>query len=120
MTDGTYLSWEEAHRLALPPNTAMLMPPPKPLEVAVLAAGPPLGRPDWLDDDFQAVPATQTVEDADANRAAAERAEYGPGPVRLLANVIAFNALREFAASPREDDEDDEQPSPGVPRPKES
>src|SRR5262245_28922072 len=103
MADSIYLSWEEMQQLALPPNTTMLVPPPpEPVDVPALAAGPP-PRHDWLDDAFVA-PAghrSDTLPDnPDANRAAAERAEYGPAEVRLLANLIAFNAMLQYAQSP--------------------
>src|SRR5258708_7516696 len=81
MSDSTFLSWEEAQRLMLPPNATMLVPPAlEPAEVPALAAGPPPARAEWLDDAFA---------DPAAARAAAEQVEYGPGPVRMLANVIA-------------------------------
>src|SRR5207249_8055796 len=100
MAEGTYLSWDEVQRLALPPDATMLVPPqPEPAEVFAPAAGPPPPRPVWLEDAFVAQPIVPTAEPLDpaAARAAAERAEYGPGPVRFLANLIPFNALLEYA-----------------------
>lgn len=103
MAEGTFLSWEEAQRLALPPDATVLIPPqPEPLDMAAQSAGPP-PRPVWLDDAFVPEPATRAIDtDADsaAARAAAESAAYGPGPVRFLANLIAFSALLEYAHSP--------------------
>jgi hypothetical protein len=137
MSGGNFLSWDEMQRLALPPNTAMLVPPPPELtEVPALAAGPPKPQPDWLDDAFvanadSAAPVeplalnTPTVadpsaqrlvpQDPDAERAAAERAEYGPGPVRLITNLITVNALLEFAQSPRKEEDEEERPPRKLP-----
>ncbi len=121
MGDGSYLSWEEVQRLALPPNAAMLIPPPpEPLETAAPGAGPPHSKPDWLDDiNFpdSPKPADSAPIDPEANRAAAERAEYGPGPIRFLANLIAFNAVLEYAKSPPKKDEDEDKRIPAQPRP---
>jgi hypothetical protein len=99
MSGATFLSWEEAQRLMLPPNATMLVPPPalENAEVPALAASPPPARAEWLDDAFA---------DPAAARAAAEEVEYGPGPVRMLANVIAVNALLEYALSPPKKDEE--------------
>src|SRR5262249_59340505 len=58
MSQGTYLSWEEMQRLALPPDATMLVPPPfQPADVAALAAGPP--RTDWLHEGLAPPPAAQ-------------------------------------------------------------
>ncbi|MFL5339289.1 MAG: hypothetical protein ACJ8F7_03900 [Gemmataceae bacterium] len=114
MSDGTILSWEEAQRLMLPPNSTMLVPPIDAPEVPVLAAAPP--RPDWLDDAYVADPKVQPHDSA-AEQAAAERAEYGPGPVRLLANLIAVNAVLEVALTPRRKEEKAPRDLPPEPRP---
>lgn len=111
MSDDHVMTWEEMQRLALPPNSTMLVPPPPDVvEVPALAAGPP-PKPDWLDDGFTA---GEITIDPDANRAAAEREEHGPGAVRLLANMIAVGAVLEYANSPpkKEDDEETPQRSP--------
>src|SRR5262245_39417110 len=104
MADGSYLSWEEVQRLMLPPNATMLIPPPPPdpAEVAALAAGPPPKR-DWLDDDYSAgvlPPKNDLRITEDEARSAAEKAEHGPAVTRLLANVIAVNAVINYAQSP--------------------
>jgi hypothetical protein len=119
MTQGTYLSWEEMQRLALPPDATMLVPPPfQPADVAALAAGPP--RTDWLDEGFapplsaQRPPTDAVPVDPAAEQAAAERAEYGPGPVRLLSSLIAVNAVLAYAHEPRTQD-DEEQPPRKLP-----
>src|SRR5262245_2074965 len=117
MTDGTYLSWEEVQRLMLPPNASMLIPPPppEPADVPALAAGPP-PKPDWLDYGTSALPTsalpsksnlTITPEEA---RSAAEKAEHGPAIPRLLANVIAVNAVLNLGSAPqkKEDEEDND------------
>ena len=115
MSDGTILSWEEAQRLMLPPNSTMLVPPIDAPEVPVLsAAAPP--RPDWLDDAYVADPNVKPQDPA-AEQAAAERAEYGPGPVRLLANVIAVNAVLEVALSPRRKEDEEPRKLPPEPLP---
>ena len=103
MPDGMYLSWEEAQRLALPPNTTMLIPPtPDAVEVPALAAAAP-PNPDWLDDP-------------DAERAAAEREQYGPAPLRVLANVITVNALLQYAQAPPKKNDEEKRQLPPEPR----
>ena len=124
MAEGTFLSWEEAQRLALPPDATVLIPPqPEPIDMAAQSAGPPRPRPVWLDDAFvaeSATRATDTEVDPAAVRAAAERAAYGSGPVRLLANLIAYNALLEYAHSPPRPEDEKKSPTVAQPKPKES
>jgi hypothetical protein len=129
MSQGTFLSWDEMQHLALPPNSAMLIPPtPDPLELAELSAGVPEQRPDWLDDAFQGEPKVALNEqpntdaviiDPDANRAAAERAEYGDPAVRLLANLIAMNAALEYAQTPPKEEDEEKKQVPLAPKPDE-
>jgi hypothetical protein len=130
MSDGMYLSWEEVQRLALPPNTTMLIPPlPEQIDVPALDSGSP-PRPDWLEDGFvgeQGLPvsdishhSSNAPADPEAERAAiadAERAKYGPGAVRLLANMIAMNALIEYANSPAKKEDEEPKPLPADPDP---
>lgn len=121
MAEGTFLSWEEVQRLALPPNAAMLIPPTPEPEVPALAAGPP-SKADWLDDGFIAESMLKAADpnvvpvDPDAERAAAASPDQLPGPVRLLANLIAYNAVLEYATSPRKKDDEEEQQIPSKPR----
>jgi hypothetical protein len=111
MAEGTFLSWEEMQRLALPPNTAMLIPPlPEPEEVACLAAGPPHAHPDWLDDGLytESSPtstATRQLQDDNSDPAPGDGV---PGPVRLIANLITVNALLEYAYGPHKKPDDEE------------
>jgi hypothetical protein len=124
MMDGMYLSWEEIQRLALPPNATMLIPPPlEQLDVPALSAARPVNT-DWLDDRFASLTPQQPPErqtgssaeqkhDEDADRQArseAEKAQYGSGPLRLLTNLIAMNALLEYIQSPsvKDEEQDDE------------
>jgi len=89
MSAGSFLSWEEAQRLMLPPNSTMLVPPvAEPAEVPVLASSPP-ARPDWLDDPSLAQAGSPRVDTSSEN-----------GPLHFLANVIAINALLDYALSP--------------------
>ncbi len=115
MSDGSYLSWEEVQRLMLPPNATMLVPPPPPapVEVPALAAGPP-PKPDWLDDGYAAgvlPPKNDLTITPEEARSAAEKAEHGPAVTRLLANVIAVNALLNLGQSPpkKDDEAEDEE-----------
>jgi hypothetical protein len=123
MAEGTFLSWEEAQRLALPPDATVLIPPqPEPIDMAAQSAGPP-PHPVWLDDAYVAESATRVTDtevDPAAVRAAAERAAYGPGPVRLLANLIAYNALLEYAHSPPKPADEKKRTTSVEPEPKES
>lgn len=107
MTDGTFMSWQEMQLLCLPPNSAMLVPPPPDAaELEAMSAGAPGQRPEWLDDAFQMAPTAEPSSrepekpvqpiDLAANEAAAQRAEYGEPAVRLLANAIAMGALLEM------------------------
>jgi hypothetical protein len=113
MSDASYLSWEEVQRLMLPPNATMLIPPPPPdpAEVSVVGAGGP-PKPDWLDDAYSAgvIPPKNdlriTPEEA---QSAAAKAEYGPAVTRLLANVIAVNAVLNLGQSPPKLEEDEEE-----------
>jgi hypothetical protein len=117
MSDGTVLSWAEVQMLALPPDATMLVPPPvESAEVVAPAGGPPVQHRDWLDDAFAAAPAPVAVDPA-AAQAAAERAEYGPGPVRFLANLITFNALLERAQTPAKAGDDEHRPAKTEPPP---
>lgn len=119
MSDGTFMSWQEMQHLCLPPNSAMLVPPPPDqAELESLSAGVPGQRPAWLDDAFQDVPAAKLNEvelsakpfDPEANRAAAERAEYGAPEVRLLANAITAGAILELLrADPAEEEPNNRQ-----------
>ncbi len=79
--EGKILSWEEVQKLALPPDAAMLVPPSPSDNVPALTTAPS-GLPDWL-----------TEEDPEAARAAAEREQFGPGPVRLITQLVAVNAI---------------------------
>ena len=113
-----------ASGLALPSARAQEQPQPppqpEPVEMAALSAGPPPLRPVWLDDAFVAESATRVTDtevDPAAARAAAERAAYGPGPVRFLANLIAFNALLEYAHSPPKPADQKKPPTPVPPPP---
>lgn len=112
MSSDSILSWDEVQRMALPANATMLIPPtPDPAELEAITSGAPEQRPHWLEDEFQTAPKSQQVIDPDANRAAAERAEYGHPAVRLLANLVAVNAVLEYAQTPAKKDEE-EQPIP--------
>jgi hypothetical protein len=96
--EGTILSWEDAQQLMLPPDASVLIPPHLIDDVPVVSNRPGT-LPDWLTD-----------EDPEALRAAIEREQFGPGPVRLLTQVVAVNALWQAAESlrqkPEEDDDD--------------
>jgi hypothetical protein len=108
MSGGSFLSWEEAQRLMLPPNSTMLVPPvAEPAEVPVLASNPPT-PPDWLDDPSLAQ-AGSPSEDSSEN-----------GPLRFLANVITINALLDYALSPPPAEEEEKKEAKrlaGDPRP---
>jgi hypothetical protein len=120
MSGDTFLSWDEVHRMALPANATILIPPtPDPAELVALSSGAPEQKPDWLDDAFQSgANGSQAVTiDPDANRAAAERSEYGDPAVRMLANMIAVNAVLEYALTPAIKAEKDEKPIPAKSRP---
>ncbi len=126
MSDGTFMSWQEMQYLCLPPNSAMLVPPPlDPAEIEALSAGAPGQRPEWLDDEFQVQPLSNvpTTEqsaqpfDPEANEAAAQRAEYGEPAVRLLANAIAVGALLEMTRVEPKHDHQNDRRNPNKPEP---
>jgi len=106
----TFLSWEQVQQMQLPPNTTVLVPPPPPADLTVIGAPPPpTGTPEWLDDGYQSTPAVPVVErivsppagpdDPEAARSAAEREKYGDPALRMMAGLIATNALLERAQS---------------------
>lgn len=119
MSDGTFMSWQEMQNLCLPPNSAMLVPPPPdPAELEALSAGAPGQRPVWLDDAFQTAPALSEQQaelsiqpiDPVANEAAAQRAKYGEPAVRLLANAITAGAILELTrAEPSKEEAENRQ-----------
>ncbi len=118
MSQGAFLSWDEMQRMALPANaTLLIQSPTEPVEVACLAVGPSNPHPDWLDDGSFA--SSQTADsvpiDSAAARSAAEQAEYGSGPVRLIANLIAYNAVLEYALSPRKEEKKEKRALPEAP-----
>ncbi|MCX7701727.1 MAG: hypothetical protein N2039_12695 [Gemmataceae bacterium] len=85
--EGKILSWEEAQQLMLPPEATMLVPPTVGDEVPGLTNAPS-SLPDWL-----------TEDDPEAAQAAAEREQYGPGPIRLLTQLVTMNALGQAVQS---------------------
>src|SRR5262245_41076345 len=104
MPEGTFLSWDEVQRLALPPDATMLVPPPpEPAEVSQTAAGPPPSA-DWLDDQFVADTTAATVEpqhsDAPPDSATTENASRRHGPMRVIDNLLVINALLDWARTP--------------------
>jgi len=129
MSSSAFLSWEDMQRLAYPPETIVLVPPPplESMDMVTSVAGPPKAGHEWLNDisfseihdpgtdrmptnsarvssaspDPQAIPT-----DPNAERAAAETAEYGPGPVRFLASAIAAGAVLEYLHTPPKKDDD--------------
>jgi len=118
MSQGAFLSWDELQRMALPANTTILIQSPTdPVEVSCLAVGPSNPHPDWLDDaSFTCSQnAGSAPIDSATARSAAEQAEYGSGPVRLIANLIAYNAVLEFALSPRKEEEKEKRAVPEEP-----
>jgi hypothetical protein len=102
--DGKMLSWEEVHQVMLPPDATWLVPTAIPDDVPFLS-NRPASPPDWLTDD-----------DPDAARADAELEQLGPGPIRLVTQVVAVNALwqaaQSLACQPSPKSEDEKIPPP--------
>lgn len=110
----TFLSWEQVQQMQLPPNTTVLVPPSPPTVLTLSDASPPLsGFPEWLDDGYQSVPAIPIIDrivsppvgpdDPQAAQSAAEREEYGDPALRMMAGLIATNALLERVQAPPEE-----------------
>lgn len=85
--EGKILLWEDAQRLMLPPEASMLVPMP-PADDFPDLTNAPSSPPDWL-----------TEDDPEAALAAAEREQFGPGPIRLITQVITLNAIGQLGQS---------------------
>jgi len=77
----------------------------------------------WVDDAAKLLTFVDntalTVSRLDRAWMVAERAEHGPGPIRLLANLITYHALLEYAQSPTKVSDGKKPAVPATPKPTE-